>query len=767
MRKKSMYDKTSNALILFSLSVFLLSGLMLTGACRGKAGSADQTIANLRAFAKLYGYVRFFHPSDEAARIDWDLMAIHGAERVKAAADGAELKAILEELFLPLAPTARIYPADEGSEGFSLDIPEDTSALQVVAWQHKGVGFGSANSLYRSIRLNRDNMLSGGQGVGVLNQSLKADAYRGKDFRLTARVRTDVEGFGNQAQIWVRVDRQDGPMGFFDNMSDRPIRSGEWKEYEISGRVDDDAAGIVIGTMLLGNGRAWVDFFELEVKDNGEWRKAELRNPGFEEGNPGDRPTSWFSQSQGYTFSLSSDEAPEGEQCLLIESDSTVFKGKLFDAAPAVGEVIDKELGAGLACWVPLALYSDERGTLGSDDRFPLDPIIRKLEGLVGGGLTADYEFVRLADVIIVWNVFQHFYPYFDVVEVDWDKELTNALRSALQDSGEAEFFYTLSRLVARLQDGHGNVFHQEYSGQAGFPIRVEWIEDRVVVTASEDPEHFQRGDVILKIDGASAEGALLAAEEFISGSPQWKRYKALGRFGYGKMGTPALIELERGTGRLEVEVERNFQRLVTEPELPSVQALENNVFYVDLDRATWQEIQPLLESIAKARGVIFDLRGYPKGNHAVLSHLLTSDDTSDAWMQVPHVIYPDQEKPVEPQRLGWRLPARKPHFEGQAVFITDGRAISYAESFLSFVEHYKLAEIVGQPTAGTNGNINPFMLPGNFRVIWTGMKVLKHDGSRHHLIGIQPTVPAKRTIRGVREGRDELFEKALEILGN
>jgi C-terminal processing protease CtpA/Prc len=98
-------------------------------------------------------------------------------------------------------------------------------------------------------------------------------------------------------------------------------------------------------------------------------------------------------------------------------------------------------------------------------------------------------------------------------------------------------------------------------------------------------------------------------------------------------------------------------------------------------------------------------------------------------------------------------------------VFLTDGRAISYAESFLSFVEHYRLAEIVGQPTAGANGNINPFVLPGGFRLIYTGMRVVKHDGSQHHTIGIQPTIFAKRTIQGVRQGRDELIEKALGII--
>ena len=97
--------------------------------------------------------------------------------------------------------------------------------------------------------------------------------------------------------------------------------------------------------------------------------------------------------------------------------------------------------------------------------------------------------------------------------------------------------------------------------------------------------------------------------------------------------------------------------------------------------------------------------------------------------------------------------------------FLTDGRAISYGETCLGIIEHYKLAAIVGSPTAGTNGNVNPFTLPGGYRVFWTGMKVLKHDGSRHHGVGIQPTVPVARTIKGVAQGRDEVLERALEVV--
>jgi C-terminal processing protease CtpA/Prc len=133
--------------------------------------------------------------------------------------------------------------------------------------------------------------------------------------------------------------------------------------------------------------------------------------------------------------------------------------------------------------------------------------------------------------------------------------------------------------------------------------------------------------------------------------------------------------------------------------------------------------------------------------------------------MKIPQIIYPDQENVVGFRKSGWHMQPKEPHIKGKVVFLTDGRAISYAESCMGFIEHYKLAEIVGQPTAGTNGNVNPYELPGGFRVVWTGMRVVKHDGSQHHLIGIQPTVPVQRTIQGVIEGRDEFVEKALEVI--
>lgn len=100
-----------------------------------------------------------------------------------------------------------------------------------------------------------------------------------------------------------------------------------------------------------------------------------------------------------------------------------------------------------------------------------------------------------------------------------------------------------------------------------------------------------------------------------------------------------------------------------------------------------------------------------------------------------------------------------------EKVFITEKQTLGDSEIFIGIAKHHKLGEIVGQPTAAVHGMLNSFTLPGGYRVSWTGMRVLKQDRSPFFLKGIAPTVPVQRTIKGVKQGRDEFLEKAIEII--
>jgi C-terminal processing protease CtpA/Prc len=136
--------------------------------------------------------------------------------------------------------------------------------------------------------------------------------------------------------------------------------------------------------------------------------------------------------------------------------------------------------------------------------------------------------------------------------------------------------------------------------------------------------------------------------------------------------------------------------------------------------------------------------------------------------MQVPKIIYPDF-KDVTWTNHNWipGMKAQKPYLgDKKVIYIIDGSAISYAESCLGYIEGYKLATIICQPSAGTNGNVNPFSLPGGYIVTWTGMKVVKHNGTQHHGVGIKPDIYVEKTIQGIKDGRDEFLEKAIEVAG-
>ena len=767
---------------LFAAFLALLLAVMASPAVAQPGGATEvqsenvhTSLENLRAFAKLYGYVRYFHPSDEASEVDWEHFVLYGVQEVKDAANPEALKEKLETLFLPIAPTVQLYNATDAPPPPSpLLTPEDTTGLELVAWQHRGVGLGNPGP-YESARLHRSRAVPGMSDFGTVVQSLDAAPYRGQEVKLEAAVRAVVSGGGNGAQLWLRVDRPDQQTGFFDNMQDRPITAAEWSTYTLVGTVTEDAERIVFGGFLRGAGEAWFDDVQLSVRESAEdaWTPVPLENSGFELGEANEPPSGWLTGAPDYHFEAVMGAAYEGAKALLIAStEPNRVTGTLFGPHPAAGEVVEKVLGRGLATQIPLALYSRDSHTLRPEDTVSPDALMAALQSINPAELTAQDEALRYADVIIAWNIFQHFYPYFDVVEVDWDKVLTETLRRAGGDHNAKDFLQTLRWMVAQLDDGHGRVQHPLEQEEANLPFLVDEVEGEVVIIAvaakteaDEEKPCFERGDVVASLDGVPAADVLREAEVYISGSPQWKTYRALSEFGFDERGSLAHLTLNRSDETVTCEVTRTSDAAPQEARPAPITELEKGVYYVDLSRAEMNDIAAQAPTLATAKGVVFDLRGYPNNTHDALRYLTQKPVRSAIW-EVPEIIYPDRQNLVGYDTSGrWTLLPKKPHFTGKIVFLTEARAISYAESVMGIVENYKLGEIVGQPTAGANGNVNSFTLPGGYTVRWTGMRVVKHDGSKHHLVGIQPTVPTTRTLEGVREGKDELLERALALI--
>src|SRR5262249_22787329 len=152
------------------------------------------------------------------------------------------------------------------------------------------------------------------------------------------------------------------------------------------------------------------------------------------------------------------------------------------------------------------------------------------------------------------WNIFEHFYPYFDVVQTDWQQALRAALTSAANDPDEKSFLITLRRMVAQLHDGHGNVYHPSDSIDFAIPVILKWVEGQIVITdvATAGAEGLQPGDVVLKVDGRPSASELSERESLISGAtPQWRRFVALEQIRAGAKDSTVTLEVQTQNGQV------------------------------------------------------------------------------------------------------------------------------------------------------------------------------------------------------------------------
>ena len=452
-----------------------------------------------------------------------------------------------------------------------------------------------------------------------------------------------------------------------------------------------------------------------------------------------------------------------------VENGVTVLGvEKLFDEYPKMNEAIEKEISDGLNCYIPLVLDKDANGTIGHSDmsRKNFERIVKEVNnsGLIHSSTD---ENVRFAGIIVTWNVFQHFYPYFHATDSDWDNQLRIALDTTANDENRDDYTNSLLQLLEKTKDGHAkNILDTEKYpwNDKQLPFIADTIDHKLVVTVAEENSGLKPGDIILSKNGVDSTAVIEQIKSEIPGSEQWKSYAASNYFRYDDA---ASLEIERDGKSLSLSVKgMNTQDLDEFNRSKPIVELEEGIYYIDLTKDVMPDVIKEIESLSKAKGIIFDMRGRPYTTRLwvdLIGHLIKEPIQGPIYL-IPKIIYPDQEK-VNFYEYRSETKPLKPFFTGKFVFLSYAGSISQPEYILAHIKDNKIAEIVGQATAGADGDVQVFSIPGNLNEYFTGAEVLNSDGSQSHLIGIKPTVSIKRTIEGVKKGEDEYVSKALELI--
>ena len=735
--------------------------------------------ANLLALARLLPLVRYFHPSDASAEADWEAVTLAAVDRVEGAETPAELARRLEAVFRPLAPTLAVWPAD--AETPAVSPIADGAAARRVAWRHRGLGTGGT---YRSERIV---LPTDDPPAGYRSQRFRAKELAGTRVTATALGRLDgatgsgtaLGGPGAAAGATLHLLALDEGGGEDTVLATADLEPGPWRELSLRAEVPEEVTWLALELRLRGDVVAFLDDVSLPGR---------VAHGDFEDGAPGLgtlglEPLGWEVDPPGHPAHAFRarlvEDAGRGGRVLRMERDRAAEPAALV---PAPGSPRVFDLGAGVRARLPLSLPLDEAGhtlprpsgeAAGTDH-----PVYRPAPDYFPA--EADRT-TRLAAVVHLWGALHHFYPYFDLVDAGarrWYGALERALSSAAAADGE-DFRAVVQTQVHALDDGHGFVVSRA-AWEAFPPVAWDRLDGEVVITAvgpEAEAAGLAAGHRVLAVDGEPAGEALDRVSSRLSAATDGhRRHLALRFLGAGPPGTRVELTVQpfgdvagapRTVDLLRTVAAHGWDGpAMARPE--TVADLGHGIVYFDVTRATAEDFRAALPGLAAAEGMVFDLRGYPRANFFDLLRHLAPRPLSSARWRVPEIWLPDRGGPGGKMAFSfgnWTVLPAEPHLGAPAVFLTDASAVSASETVLGIVQHYGLARIVGETTAGTNGNVNRVELPGGLRVLFTGMRVTRHDGTPHHAVGIVPDLPVRPTREGVAAGRDEVLERAVAWL--
>ena len=192
------------------------------------------------------------------------------------------------------------------------------------------------------------------------------------------------------------------------------------------------------------------------------------------------------------------------------------------------------------------------------------------------------------------------------------------------------------------------------------------------------------------------------------------------------------------------------------------IQHIDSHTSYLRISLADPDDVSRLFDEAGTAENIVIDLRGYPKaGVGQQISSRLIDRPT-------PFVTYTFVDF-NNPGAFWWSAPqsiepAGK-RFSGNVALLVDENTVSAGEFTAMAIQASPRVVTVGSETAGADGNMSAIPIPGGFVAAMSGIGIFYPDGRPTQRVGIKIDILCKPTIEGIRSGRDEVLECALDRL--
>ncbi|QDV05817.1 Peptidase family S41 [Planctomycetes bacterium Poly30] len=405
----------------------------------------------------------------------------------------------------------------------------------------------------------------------------------------------------------------------------------------------------------------------------------------------------------------------------------------------------------------------------------------------------------KLAGLSLLWSEAKYNFSNFDLVpELDWDAEYRAMIPRVMASENTYEYYRLLQAFVAKLEDGHANVYFPNdpafQRGRFHVPaIKYQWIEDRLILEYALGEEFeaagIERGDEIIAVDEVPIQDfADTERRPFVSGSVKayidsvvysWRLFT-------GPQGPIEFTIKTQAGDTFVVQSSRPdwetwgalTEGMGQQPPNFRWRMLPDNIAYVELNSFSNPDASKgfadNFEDISKADGIVFDVRknggGSSNYGYDVLSRLTQEPFAVSSWRTMNYrPAYRAWSYPTDNHEStgNTELPDPDQYYSGPVAVLSGPETFSAAEDFLVAFDVMDRGPIIGQASGGSTGQPLPISLPGGGRARITTKRDTYPDGSDFVGVGVQPDISAPPTVDDFIERRDFALELASQYISD
>lgn len=627
--------------------------------------------------------------------------------------------------------------------------------------------------------------------------------------------------------LMIRIDGSGGVLISEDTRKKNIQGTADWQEYSLKVPYPKGAETIYIGALLSGSGQLWMDDFRLLI--DGKDVRSLKKIPKIVYKAESDKEFDKGSKIEALEVSKENiaDLALLGKVWGFLKYyHPAVAKGdfnwdyELFRIVPKVVQAnTNQERDEVLVDWINSlgsletrnkpekikedALLIPDLSWITASDLS--QELVNQLESVKSAKRNEEHYYVGLADRVRnpvfkneqpyaamtypdagfrllslyrYWNIIQYYFPYKHLIEEDWEDVMSEFIPKFIDASNETAYKLAVLELMGRVHDTHANILGREEALEAFWganiaPYELTFVENKAVVTgmyatASTADSELQVGDIISRINNKAVEEIVKESLPYTPASNYSTQLRDIATKLLRTNDTILTLEYSR-SGSLEqanlrtysiggLKIPNRFQRADT-----CFRLLTPEIGYLYLGSIKSEYLPKIFSEIKDTKGLVIDLRCYPSEFVVFsLGKYLMPESTNFVKFTNGNIVSPGLFTKTKTLGVGQM---NKEYYKGKVVILLNELSQSRAEYTAMAFRVAPKATVIGSTTAGADGNISQFYLPGGINTVISGIGIYYPDGRETQRVGIIPDMEVKPSIEGIRSGKDELLDKAVEVI--